>query len=135
MQVKCITCHREVAQPEPLEDLLFKTIKSDGLAKAITTYNNLYKKYYGAFAYDFTDNSLQALVQKLNDEKMTDAAVAFALINVKKYPESGVANLGLAESYESKGDKEDAIKYYNRALQLMPRGKDFIEKKLEELTK
>ena len=135
MQVKCITCHRGVAQPEPLEDLLFDKIKSDGLEAAITTYNNLYEKYYGAFAYNFTDNSLQALVENLIDQKMYDEAVAFAQINIEKYPDSGPANLGLAEAYESKGDKVNAIKYYKKALELMPYGKDFIEKKIEELKK
>jgi tetratricopeptide (TPR) repeat protein len=135
LKVKCITCHRGVSQPLPLENLLFDKIKTDGIEEAITTYNNLYEKFYGSFAYDFSANSLQTLVENLIDEKMYDEAVAFALINIEKYPESGTANLGLAEAYESKGDKENAIKYYQKALELMPRGKDFIEKKLNELSK
>jgi tetratricopeptide (TPR) repeat protein len=134
MKVKCITCHHGVALPLPLEDLLFEKIKTTGLEEAVTTYNNLYEKYYGSFTYDFSDNSLQSLVENLIEEKFYDEAVRFALINIEKYPESGTANLGLAEAYESKGDKENAIKYYQKALELMPRGKDFIEKKLKELS-
>lgn len=135
IKVKCITCHRGVAQPLPLEDLLYDKIKTDGLQPAITTYNNLYEKYYGASAYDFRDHSLQALVEKLIEEKMNDEAVTFASINIDKYPNSGVANLGLAEAYEAKGDKENAKKYYQKALELVPRGKDFIQKKLDDLSK
>jgi hypothetical protein len=71
----------------------------------------------------------------LDEEKMFDDALAFAQINIEKYPDSGPANLGLAEAYESKGDKENAMKYYTIALELMPRGKDFINKKIEELSK
>jgi len=135
IKVKCITCHRGAEQPELLEDLLFDKVKKDGIEEAVKTYNNLYEEYYGAFAYDFTDNSLQELVEKLIDENMYDEALTFALINVNKYPDSGTANIGLAEAYESKSDKENAIKFYNKALELMPNGKDFIEKKLEELKK
>jgi tetratricopeptide (TPR) repeat protein len=135
IQVKCVTCHRGVAQPESLEDLLFNKIKADGLEEAITTYNDLYKKYYGSFAYDFRDHTLVALTEKLDEEKMFDDALAFAQINIAKYPDSGTANFGLAEVYEAKGDKENAIKYYTKALELMPRGKDFINKKIEELSK
>jgi len=134
MKVKCITCHHGVALPLPLEDLLFEKIKTTGLEEAVTTYNSLYEKYYGSFTYDFSDNSLQTLVEDLIEEKFYDEAVRFALINIDKYPESGTASLGLAEAYESKGDKENAIKYYQKALELMPRGKDFIEKKLKELS-
>ena len=134
MQVKCMTCHHGVEIPLPLEELLYNKIKTDGLEEAITTYNNLYQKYYGSFAYDFSDNSLQTLAENLIDEKMYDEAVAFALINIEKYPESGTANLSLAEAYEAQGDKEDAIKYYEKALELMPRGKEFIEKKLKDLS-
>ena len=130
-----ISCHRGAAQPEALEDLLYSKIKSDGLDEAISTYNNLYQKYYGGFAYDFRDHTLVALSEMLDDEKMFDDAISFALINIEKYPDSGTANFGLAEAYESKGEKENAIKYYTKALELMPRGKDFIQKKLDELTK
>jgi tetratricopeptide (TPR) repeat protein len=135
LQVKCVTCHRGIPKPEPLEDVIYEKLKSEGLDEAISSYNDLYKKNYGGYAYDFRDHSLVGLSEKLSEEKLYDEAIAFAKINVEKYPESGVAYFGFAEAYESKGDKENAIKNYKKALELMPRGKDFINKKLEELTK
>ncbi len=135
LEVKCVTCHRGAEEPKTLEDLLFSKVKRKGLEEAVSTYKDLYNQYYGGFAYDFRDHSLKALTQKLNDEKMYDEALAFAKINVEKYPDSGVAYLGLAETYELKDDKEKAVDNYKKALELMPRGKDFINKKLEELTK
>ena len=134
IQVKCITCHRGAAQPIPLEDLLFKSVKEDGLEKAISTYHDLYNRYYGAFAYDFKDESLVALARKLTDEKMYDEAIAFSNINIEKYPESGGAYLGLAQAYEGKGDIENAVKNYKEAEKFMPWA-GFIKKKLEELQK
>jgi tetratricopeptide (TPR) repeat protein len=135
LEVKCITCHRGADEPKALEDVLFSKIKRESLAEAISTYDDLYNRYYGGFAYDFRNHSLMALVQKLNEEKMYDEALAFAKINLEKYPDSGVAYLGLAETYELKGDKENAINYYRKTLEMMPGGKDFINKKLEKLTK
>lgn len=133
--VKCVTCHRGATQPTPLEDLLFKAVKEDGLQKAISTYHDLYERYYGGFAFDFKDHTLVALSKTLTDEEMYDEALAFANVNVETYPESGVAYLGLAQAYELKGDKENAVKYYRKTLELMPRRADFINKKLEELQK
>ncbi len=135
VEVKCVTCHRGASKPEQLEDVLYDKVKSDGLDEAISDYNNLYKRYYGGFAYDFRDHTLVALTEKLADDKMYDEAIAFSNINVEKYPESGTAYFGLAEAYEMKGDKENAITNYKKALELMPRAKEFINKKLEELTK
>ncbi len=134
MEVKCITCHRGVAQPLPLEDLLFKSVKDDGLEKAMSTYHDLYNRYYGAFAYDFKDHTLTSLSKKLTDEKMFNEAIAFDTLNITMYPNSGIAYLGLAQAYELKGDKENAIENYKKALGFMPRA-DFINRKLEELQK
>lgn len=135
IQVTCFTCHRGTNEPEPLEDLLFEKVKRDGLEEAISTYNSLYDKYYGASAYDFSDQTLTALAQKLESESMNDDAITFAKINVEKYPNSGAAYFGLAEAYEKKGDKENAILNYKKTLELSPWGKDFINKKIEELSK
>ncbi len=135
LEVKCVTCHRGTTQPMPLEDLLFKAVKTDGLGKAISTYHELYDRYYGGFAYDFKDHTLVALCNLLTDEKMYDEAIAFANINIETYPESGVAYFGLAQVYEAKGDKQNAIANYKKALEFMPQRGDFINKKLQELQK
>jgi tetratricopeptide (TPR) repeat protein len=134
LEVKCITCHRGATQPIPLEDLLFKSVKNDGLEKAISTYHDLYNRYYGAFAYDFKDHTLVALSRKLTDENMFNEAIAFDKLNIQMYPNSGIAYLSLAQVYELKGDKQSAIENYKKAKDLMPRA-DFIERKLEELQK
>lgn len=134
IQVKCITCHRGAARPIPLEDLLFKSVKNDGLEKAFSTYHDLYKRYYGGFAYDFKDHTLAALSRKLTNENMFDDAIAFDTLNVHMYPNSGTAYLSLAQAYELKGDKENAIENYKEAKKFMPWAR-FIKKKLEELQK
>jgi len=134
LEVKCVTCHRGVHEPEPLDEILFKVVKRKGLEEAISTYHDLYDKYYGGFSYDFKDQSLIALSRKLTDEKMYDEAIAFSNINLEKYPKSGGAYLGLAQAYEGKCDIENAITNYKKAEEFMPWA-GFIKKKLEELQK
>jgi len=133
IQVKCVTCHRGAMEPKLLEDVLYGTVKKKGLTEAISTYHKLYDEYYGGFTYDFRDHSLLGLHYKLMEDSLVDEAIAFDSINVNLYPESGLAYLSLAEAYEKKGNKEKAIEYYLKTLELNPRGADFINKKIEAL--
>lgn len=133
IQVKCVTCHRGAMEPKLLEDVLYGAVKKKGLTEAISTYHKLYDEYYGGFTYDFRDHSLLGLHYKLIEDSLVDEAIAFDSINVNLYPESVFANLSLAEAYEKKGDKENAIMYYQKTLELNPRGSDYINKKLEML--
>ena len=133
IEVKCVTCHRGVKEPESLEDVLFEVVKSKGLPEAISTYHQLHDSYYGGFAYDFKDHSLVSLSEMLSDSSMFDAAFAFDSLNINMYPESGTAYFGLAEAYEKKGDKENAIKFYQKAIELNPRSANFINRRIEAL--
>jgi len=133
IRVECVTCHRGTMEPESLEDVLFEEVKQNGLTEAISTYHNLYDRYYGGFAYDFRDHSLVTLSQKLCENNMFDEALAFDSLNINMYPESGTAYFGLAEAYEKKGDKENAIKYYQKSIELNPRSANFINRRIDAL--
>jgi len=58
-----------------------------------------------------------SLMQQQND---INKALEIFQIMVKKFPDSWNANDSLAEAYATKGDKENAIKYYNFALEKSP---------------
>jgi tetratricopeptide (TPR) repeat protein len=133
IQVKCVTCHRGVKEPQSLEDVLYEVVKTKGLPEAIMTYHQLHDRYYGGSAYDFRGHSLVSLSQKLCDNNMFDEALAFDSLNVNRYPESSTAYFGLAEAYEKKGDKENAIMYYQKAIELDPRSANFINKRIEAI--
>ncbi len=133
LQVKCVTCHHGNKEPMMLEDVLYSTINSKGIQEAITTYHDLRDKYYGSFTYDFKDHTLVKLIEMLNKDKKYDDAVAIGKLNIETYPQSGVAYYGLGEAYEAKNDKENAIANYKKALELMPRAAEFLNKKIEAL--
>lgn len=49
-----------------------------------------------------------------------DEAIKVFEINTERFPDSWNAWDSLAEGYAAKGDKENAIKYYNKALEMSP---------------
>ena len=56
----------------------------------------------------------------LNARKDVDAAVAVFRLNVEAFPNSANTYDSLGEAYMVKGDKELAIKNYQRSLELNP---------------
>ncbi len=64
--------------------------------------------------------------QLLRSEKVDDAIEVF-LQNTVDFPKSGNAWDSLAESYMIKGNKELAIQYYEKSLQLDPGNENAVE--------
>jgi tetratricopeptide (TPR) repeat protein len=62
----------------------------------------------------------------LGQEKFDDAIRIFAL-NVERFPNSGNVYDSLAEAYMNKGDKEAAIKNYEKSLELDPKNSEAVE--------
>jgi len=133
IQVECVTCHRGAMEPESLEDILYEAVEDKGINEAISTYHQLYEKYYGGFAFDFRDHSLVSLSEMLCENNMFDEAIVFDSLNIKMYPKSGTAYFGLAEAFEKKGEKENAIKNYQKSIELNPHNSDKINKKIDAL--
>jgi hypothetical protein len=65
LRVTCVTCHRGVTSPEPIEALMRQTFEESGVDAALQRYGELRERYYGGFAYDFTDRPLVALADGL----------------------------------------------------------------------
>lgn len=67
----------------------------------------------------------------INMKKLDDAILVFRL-NTEDFPQSWNAWDSYAEAYMNKGDKETAIKYYQKSLDLNP-GNENGKKMLEQL--
>ena len=132
MQVKCITCHHGLREPKTLAQELNGVIRRKGINDAINTYHDLYKQYYGGFAYNFKDNSLAELTHMLIEEKNYDAAIKISNLNIEQYPNSGLAYFSLGEAYEASGDKAKAIDNVKKSLELSP-GNFMFNRKLQQL--
>ncbi len=91
-------------------------------------------KFGGADLPALPENRLNALGYRFINEKSYDKAVDILAYNVRLYPRSPNTYDSLAEAYLTKGDKENAVKFYRLAIEKNPGNSDF-EKRLLQSTK
>ena len=132
LKVTCITCHRGVSHPEPIEAILRQTVEEAGVEAALERYGELRERYYGAFAYDFTDRPLISLAEGLSAAN-PDAARRFLELSLELNPLSAGTMFGLARLYDGANDKDKAIEFYRKGLEIMPNNQQ-AQRRLRELT-
>ena len=133
-QVTAMNIHTLTVVPRgmPVSDVIAEIIRTDGLEAAVSKYHELQKSLPDD--YFFNEGSFNALgYQFLNEEKYKEAIVIFQL-NVETYPDSWNVYDSLAEAFMKKGDKDLAIKYYNKSLELNPHNENG-RRMLEQLQK
>jgi len=119
-EVTCETCHRGVAVPRPLVDILGNIVDSSGADSAVRAYRALRDRYYGRASYDFGENTLNFLSNRLVRSQRLDPALTMARLNVEFFPQSSQVQTNLGEVLRARGDTVGAITAYRQALQLNP---------------
>lgn len=108
----------DVMDPKiPITDTLYYTITTAGLDAGKTLYNEMKadpKKYW------IKEDQLNGLGYKFIEERKYDEALAVLLWNTEDYPESFNVWDSLGEVYMWKGDKPNAIKYYEKSIEINP---------------
>ena len=134
VRVSCMTCHRTLAKPVMLEDVLAETYETDGIETMLTSYDELRENYYGGFAYDFRPGTLIRLSEELAEDGHVDAALAALDKEIElhdDFTEGYVAKGGLLAN---EGRKDEALAAYEKALEVAPeRGKRFVQQMIDEL--
>ena len=130
-RVGCTTCHRGVAIPKALAEILVATTNAKGSKDAIQQYWDLRKQYFGAAAYDFSETSLVTVGQRLTNDKPDDA-LAFLQLNTEFFPQSSRTFLAMSQAHMKKNDKEAAIKDLEKAAALDPQNAG-LRRQLEQL--
>lgn len=131
-EVTCVTCHRGASHIDMLEDILFRTYKRGGLEAAFIRYNELRKRYFGSYTYDFRDHALLSFSSKVAEEGNAEDALAIVLKNCELFPESSPSYTFLGNLYLKKGDKEKAIGNFKKAVLLDPNNR-FANGQLKKL--
>jgi tetratricopeptide (TPR) repeat protein len=129
--VQCMTCHRGVAIPRQLSEILSRTIREKGVAAAVAQYRELRKQYFGGQSYDLREGTLLTLGQQLAASKPDDA-IALLELNVEYYPQSARSYAALGYAYTRKFDDATALKYLEKAVALDP-DNGVIRGQLEQL--
>jgi tetratricopeptide (TPR) repeat protein len=117
-RVGCVTCHRGVAIPKQLADILAETASAKGTPAAIAEYKDLRGRYYGGMAYDFSENGLLNLVQRPNTK--TEDAIAWLQLNLEYYPKSARTYLIMSLVHQRANDHDAAVKDVEKAIELDP---------------
>ena len=134
VEVACMTCHRTQAKPLMLGDMLAETIEKDGIDAAVAQYRELRKKYYGGFAYDFSQGTLTGLGERLAEGKDIGGALAILQLEIEMSGESASIYFTLGGVQAGAGMHEEAIRSYERGLELAPENwKPFFRERIERL--
>jgi len=101
-----------------IAEKLFKTIIKKDIDAAVKQYHTL--KENQSANYDFSERELNNLGYQLIQRNKLEAAIKIFQLNVEVYPEAANTYDSLGEAYLKNGDKELAIKNYEKSLQLNP---------------
>jgi len=116
----CHTCHRGRPRPMTLAEELEEVYRGEGSAAALERYGALRERFYGRGSYDFGEGSLNTFGYAVLAAGDADGAVRVFALNAELFPGSGNVWDSLAEAHMSRGDTEEAIRFYEKALQLDP---------------
>ena len=118
--VGCATCHRGIAVPRPLQQVVLMAYDSGGADAGIATYRALRQKYYGRASYDFGEGPLAEVGGALRARQKFADAVKFYLLNTEFAPNSPFAFRAVAEGQAAAGDTAAAIASLQHAISLNP---------------
>jgi predicted Zn-dependent protease len=133
-RLRCATCHRGLAIPKLLPDILTETTAKSGTAGAVQQYRELRTRYYSGQSYDFSENALVAVATPLINGNKPDDAITWLQLNAEFYPKSSATYAALGQAYAKKNDTANAIKSYEKAVELDPTNQN-AKRQLEQLKK
>ncbi|MDQ3749427.1 MAG: serine hydrolase [Acidobacteriota bacterium] len=108
----------------PVSEVLAATIAQKGIAPALQQYREL--KRARPDNYDFSEPVLDRLGYDLLRSQKVKEAIEIFKLNVEMFPQAFNVYDSLGEAYMVNGDKELAIKNYEKALELNPQNTNSV---------
>jgi tetratricopeptide (TPR) repeat protein len=130
-RVECVTCHRGVAIPQPLSAIILRTVAEKGGVAAVEQYRDLRKQFYSRATYDFSEEALLEMVQRVVQGRPDDA-IALLRMNLEFNPQSAKTYALLGFAYTRKVDDASAIANLQKSLELDPTNA-MVRGRLEQL--
>jgi CubicO group peptidase (beta-lactamase class C family) len=106
----------------------YATVKEKGADAGIAEFRELLR------TDTISESSMNSLGYRLLAKKKSVDAIKIFSLNVERFPNSGNVYDSLGEAYMDSGDKEQAIKNYEKSLELDPKNSNAVEmlKKLRQ---
>ena len=120
LDVGCVTCHHGLPRPEPLADIMKRTVADSGATVAVARYEALRGIYYGSASYDFTESSLNSAAESLLKDGKAADAVALLELNAQHNTPGDRMQALLGDAYLATGDKDKARAAYQKSLEANP---------------
>ncbi len=133
-QVQCVTCHRGVKVPRMTQEVLMQAATKSGVEGLNKTYRELRGRYYGTHSYDFSDLTLAGTAQGLMQSGRPDEAAAMLDLILEDNPDSFNANFLYGELSSQRGDRQAALAYYRKAMEINPRAAPMLQPKVDALS-
>ena len=103
------------------------------LVSLLKVQEQIYTEHFGVFTAPMIDEMLNGYGYMNMQIGQPEKAFMFFEMNIKYNPTSANAYDSMAEYYESQNDKENALKYLNKAYELS--GDDYYKERIEALNK
>lgn len=123
-EVTCMTCHRGVARPVPLAQLLSETAVAVNADSAARAYRVLRQRYYGRDAYDFGELSINSAALRVARAGRVDDALALLRLNEEFFPTSAGASVTRGNVLLIRNDTTGAEAAFREALRRDPNNGD-----------
>ena len=136
MTVTCSTCHHGLSRPQALEDVLEAAVDSAGIGAATAKYDELRKRYYGGYSYNFGRGPLTVLGERMIQRQKFSEAVKFLQLEIAGNGEDVRTLMALGGAQVQAGDKDGARKTFDQALAIAPDGmKPMIQQQVDRMMK
>ena len=112
-------------QPPPTEERFLRVVEQEGFEHALKLYHE--SRARAPRRPVFSESFLNQLGYRLVNQKRLAQAIEIFKLNVEAYPSSANVYDSLAEAYMLSGNKEMAIKFYEKSIELNPDNRGAIE--------
>jgi len=122
-----------ISTPKPsINEAIMQLVLADSVSAAINKYHELKKN--NSNDYNFKESQLNSFGYQLIQVGKVDWAIDILKLNAESYPESYNVYDSLGEAFMIKGNKEEAIKYFEKSIKINPKNQNAVDnlKKLKE---
>ena len=120
LMIECKTCHRGQPRPFLLKQQMRLVIEQHGVDSAVALYRTAREQLGMSGSYDFGEWETNVLAEGLKRDGRLEDAVAIYMLNAEYHPESISIQASLGSLFEQLDDVDNAIRHYERILEIRP---------------